>query len=325
MIRKFKMDNFNQYKKHRILILKGTRTQNEYVDNDDMYIQVNPFAKHLRKLHEHIPIPFKEIWYANWKKRIREYDVIIIFDALRGRDIIQYIHKANPFARIIIYYINKFKQGARNDLGHFRELPCELWSFDKNDCERAGMKFNHFCYEDAFYEENKDAFYNKENAGPILYDAFFIGVDKNRLPTLIRLKALMEKYHYRTKIIIKKDNHGSYKHLSDEEKSILIEKSIQYKDIIKYIHQSKSIIEIQYSDQNGLTLRAMESLFFKKKLITDNLDIINYDFYKRENIFLLGQDPEKCLETFLSSPYEPVDDDIIKQYTWEAWLERFFQ
>jgi hypothetical protein len=68
----------------------------------------------------------------------------------------------------------------------------------------------------------------------------------------------------------------------------------------------------------------MEAMFFNKKLITDNLDVLNLDFYKEENIFVLGYDKEERLGTFLSSPYTPVDGDILKQYTWEVWLDRFF-
>ena len=157
------MEKLNLYKQHKILILQGTKTQNEYVEIDDIYSRVNSFTKILLKLHQHLPIPFKESWYSNWKNKIKNYDVIIIFDALRGRDVIQYIHKINPAARIIIYYVNKFRQGAKNDPENFKDLPCELWSFDKNDCERVQMRHSSFCYDDVFAdEENKKCFYNKE-------------------------------------------------------------------------------------------------------------------------------------------------------------------
>jgi len=331
------MNSLNKYKQHKILVLHGTTVgneylvlhgttvENEYVDNAEIYRKVNSFTKILKKLHEHVAIPFKEIWYENWKQAIKDYDVIIIFDVLRGRDVIKYIHNVNPTARIIIYYINKFRQGARNDPDNFKDLPCELWSFDKNDCERVKMNYNHFCYNDSLCdEENRKSFYNKENIGQDLCDAFFIGVDKNRLGKLVELKALLEKYQYKTNIILRKAKNVSYKNLTVEESSILTERDIKYKDIIKFIHQSKCIIEIQDTNQNGLTLRPMEAMFFKKKLITDNLDVLNYNFYKKENIFILGYDKEERLENFLLNQYEPVDDAIIQQYTWEAWLDRFF-
>lgn len=317
--------SISQYKQHKILILQGTQTQNEHVDIDNIYINVNYFTKMIKKLHEHTPIPFKEYWYGEWKKDIKNYDVFIIFDGLRGKDVIEYIKKVNPSARIIIYYVNKFRKGARNDPRNFRNLPCELWSFDKNDCEREILKHNPFCYDDIlFAEKNKRAFYDKE-ADEIIYDAFFIGVDKNRLTKLVELKHLLEKYNYKTKVILKKAKNHLYKNLSQEEESILTEQYISYEDVIKLIRQSQCIIEIEDEGQNGLTLRSMESIFFNKKLITDNLDILNYDLYKQENIFLLGYDEEARLDTFLSSPFAPIEDNVIKQYTWEAWLNRFFE
>lgn len=319
------MQTINQYKQHKILVLQGTKTQNEYVDVDDLYNNVNAFTKIIKKLHEHLPIPYKEIWYRSWKKRIKDYDVIIVFDALRGRDVIEYIHKMNPSARIIIYYINKFRNGAKNDPENYKDLPCELWSFDKNDCERVQMHHSPFCYDDVFSdEENKQAFYNKEATGQDVYDAFFVGVDKNRLSTLLKVKKLLESYQYKTKIILRKAKNVVYKNLTDEERYILTEQGIKYNEVIKYIHQSKCIIEIEDIGQNGLTLRPMEAIFFKKKLITDNHDIMKYDLYKQENTFILGHDVEERLATFLDSPYEPVDEEIIRQYTWEAWLDRFF-
>ena len=319
------MNKLNQYKKHKILVLNGAKTQNEHVDIDHIYINVNSFTKILKKMHEHLPIPFKEVWYRNWKLRIKEYDVIIVFDGVRGRDVIKYIHKVNPSARIIIYYVNKFQNGAKNDPRNYKSLPCELWSFDKNDCERVQMLHNPFGYDDVFSEEeNRKAFYNEGGVGQEVYDAFFIGVDKNRLGTLLTVKALLEKYQYKIKIILKKAKNLTYENLTEEECSILTEWGIGYNDVIKYIRQSQCIIEIQDVGQNGLTLRAMESIFFKKKLITDNHDVLTCDFYKQENIFILGYDTEERLETFLERPYEPISGDIIKQYTWEAWLERFF-
>ena len=315
----------SQYQNHRILILNGTKTINEYVSVADIYIHFNRYTKILRKLHEHTSIPFEEVWYGEWKQRIKNYDVFIIFDALREKDIITYIHKINPAARIIIYYINKIKLNAKNDPKNFMGLPCDLWSFDKGDCEKMQMRFNPFCYDDILVnEESRQAINNNENTVEI-YDAFFIGVDKNRFPTLVELNNLLKKYGYKTMIIVRRDRNKKYQSLSGDESIILTNNTMEYKDVIKLIQQSKAIIEIQVKGQKGLTLRAMESLFFKKKLITDNLDILNYDFYKKENIFLLGHDSEKWLETFMLSPYEPVNDDIVHQYTWESWLERFFK
>jgi hypothetical protein len=315
----FHVSNVNCYKQHKILVLNGWdfSKHTEAVNSYGIYTEVNLFTKKIKKLHDHLPIPFKKIWYGEWKNEIKNYDVLIIFDGLRGGDIIKYIHKINPTARIIIYYVNKFKE-KRNNPADFKKSPCELWSFDKNDCERIGMKFNHYFYNDDHYRK-ENIFCEK------IYDALFIGADKgSRLKKLMELNCILEKYQYQTKNILVKAKNKSYKNLTDKEIAILTDKTIEYEDILKFVHQSKCIIEIQDTGQNGITLRAMEAMFFKKKLITDNLDVLNLDFYKRDNIFVLGYDKEERLETFLSTLYKPVNSDILKKYTWEAWLDRFF-
>ena len=83
-------------------------------------------------------------------------------------------------------------------------------------------------------------------------------------------------------------------------------------------------MDIMADNQNGLTLRPMEAMFFKKKLITNNADIINYNFYNSENIFILGQRPLEEIPAFLDEPVREVPEDILDEYRMENWLEDFF-
>ena len=84
-------------------------------------------------------------------------------------------------------------------------------------------------------------------------------------------------------------------------------------------------------NQAGLTLRALEALFYEKKLITDNENIKEYDFYNSNNIFILKQDEElnakkkKELEDFLRKDFKIVSKEVKKQYTIENWLEKLIK
>ena len=71
-----------------------------------------------------------------------------------------------------------------------------------------------------------------------------------------------------------------------------------------------------------MTLRPLEALQFKKKLVTDNKNIINYPFYRKENIFILGTDDIDQLYDFINSPYVDIGEDIIRYYHFENWLQR---
>ena len=140
----------------------------------------------------------------------------------------------------------------------------------------------------------------------------------------MELEDLLRQYDYTTKFILQKAPRGSYENSSERERKVLIEKGISYYEIINYISQSKCIVELQEPGQTGLTLRAMEALFFQKKLFTDNMEVMKCDFYRQENIFVWGHDEESRLADFLRVPYQKVSEEIVNQYTWEAWLDRFF-
>ena len=80
------------------------------------------------------------------------------------------------------------------------------------------------------------------------------------------------------------------------------------------------MLDLKLKVHNGLSLRFFEALKYEKKIITDNQDVINYNFYDAENIFILGKDSMDRLDYFLNSSYQPIDENIRKQYSFSNWL-----
>lgn len=72
-----------------------------------------------------------------------------------------------------------------------------------------------------------------------------------------------------------------------------------------------------------MTLRPLEALAFKKKLLTNNPNIEQYSFYNSNNIFILGKDDPSMLEEFIEKPYIDIDQDIIKQFDINTWINSF--
>ncbi|MBP5204804.1 oligosaccharide biosynthesis protein Alg14, partial [Candidatus Saccharibacteria bacterium] len=60
-----------------------------------------------------------------------------------------------------------------------------------------------------------------------------------------------------------------------------------------------------------------------KKLITDNSNIVDYNFYRPENIFIIGKDDPGRLKDFISSPYKKINQKIVDYYEFENWIKRF--
>ena len=139
----------------------------------------------------------------------------------------------------------------------------------------------------------------------------------------------------KTNKLIKRDNKNEeekidyiplYSNKNEEEVSFIIESEKDYINYNKYLNlvsKSKCILDFNINEQIGLSLRPLEALFFEKKLITNNSDIVNYSFYDKNNIFVIGIDEYKDIKDFLNKPYNKIDKKIINYYDYKEWIKRF--
>ncbi|WP_452224174.1 hypothetical protein [Lacinutrix chionoecetis] len=104
----------------------------------------------------------------------------------------------------------------------------------------------------------------------------------------------------------------------------VIDEIIYVDEVVELIKNAKIIVEFQRKQQIGLSFRIFESLGLQKKLITNNTDIVNYDFYNPQNILVVDADNPIVPEEFVNSPYVPIDESILKKYRLENWVKRVF-
>lgn len=84
--------------------------------------------------------------------------------------------------------------------------------------------------------------------------------------------------------------------------------------------ESKCILDSPQSGQIGLTIRTIECLGAKRKLITSNEDIKNYDFYKPENIYVYNG-KFNYDDVFFKTNYKEIDKNIYEKYSLNNWLQ----
>lgn len=94
---------------------------------------------------------------------------------------------------------------------------------------------------------------------------------------------------------------------------------LSFEQIVYYYNQSKAILDITYENQNGLSMRTIESVGLKKKLVTNNYSVKEYPFYTDSNVFLLSNQNTISKEWF-EQPYN-LDDNIRKNYSIHHWTE----
>jgi len=179
-------------------------------------------------------------------------------------------------------------------------------TFSLSDMEIYGL-----VYVGTFFNDKKYTLNLQDNP---IYDGYFIGIPKDRLRTLKQIILLFQNngLKVKTRIVdnLKALYNPNYSH------------RISYEDVINETQKSKVIIEILQEGQTGPSLRCMESIFLKKKLITTNKSIVDYDFYNPHNIFIYGKDDARQFIDFVNSPYMEISQQIIDGYKFEKWLER---
>lgn len=206
-----------------------------------------------------------------------------------------------------------YDDGARNDPKRYKDLGVEIYSFDRAQSIKDNLLFKHYYYGAA-------PLVKVDNNKQILQDIYFIGVDKGRLQLLKKLAKDFSQMGLSFKCQVVRDRHRRYQKADEPFLSV----PQKYEQIVQNIKQSIAVLDINASGQSGITLRPMEAMFFNKKLITNNRDVLKYDFYCSDNVFIIGVDELARLKEFLLSPVVPVPDSVKKKYSAEAWLEGFF-
>ena len=152
-------------------------------------------------------------------------------------------------------------------------------------------------------------------------DAHFIGdVDPYRYQLLLEVADHLGALGYKPIFyIIRYPAHVTKKH-----PSIRVCKSpISYNQNLHIVKHTQIIIDITHQNlHSGLSLRFFEAMEFKKKLITTNGDVLEYDFYHPNNIYIYGQS-KNTLAEFLSLPYYELSSEITDKYKIDEWIKEF--
>ena len=312
-------------KRNKILVIANVNNYNAKVlnnmliDVDYTYYRFNfILIKIIMFLWVIYGIPFYSIWFKFKNRKVEEYELIILYECKCPDKIIKYIRRRNKKARIIYWlwdtadksenkrFISIRKQ-IFNIIKQKDKYNCEIWSFDKNDCRKYNLFYN-----------NQVSYKVDLPKQDIKYDFFFCGRDKNRLDIVKTLKRKFPKYKYKIQVIPDKG-----KNYDEEDKQYMLLRMMPYSEMMKYANQSKCIIDIVQKGQGGITWRPLEAMFYKKKLLTNFIDIQSYDFYNKNNIFILGKDDLSKLDQFLKSDYIDIPEKIIKNYLAEGWINNF--
>lgn len=190
---------------------------------------------------------FSYFFWEKWKEELRSIEVVILNSHTYSKPLIKYLNRFFPEIRVIIWYSNPISKDT--PLKVFKELNCEIWSFDKEDCQKYHLRENN-----QFIDREMFNYLSNE----IEYDLCFVGLDKGRLEQLLDLEAMFNKKEISTYLYIVDSNKNSSNSYSYKNR-------ISYSELLSIESKSKALLDIVQLDQKGQTLRPIEALFLRKR------------------------------------------------------------
>lgn len=269
----------------------GVLSQYPMVKTYGLAIKSNPLVEKLfflhwsAKINSKIKLPLKNIWFKKMFDVKFENDKPICYVFYEGKYILDapkvydYIKTLNSNNKCVIYFGDLISK-MDIDIQKAKECSDFQTTYDIGEAK----KYNIGHYDDVFY-------------GPIieitepqdfLYDIYFLGFAKDRLKEIHETFFALKNNGFRCKFIVCGVEENDRLNVDGLEYST----PIPYIENLRNVNNSKCILELIQGGSSSLTLRTSESQVFMRKLLTNNLDIKNQDYYDENNmsIFVNNKD-----------------------------------
>lgn len=247
------------------------------------------------------------------------YDYVLFIDCeMPTEDILSMYRKKMRQAKFCLHMWDSVEnlKGISKKFKYFDLIT----TFDRKDAKKHGLILRplFFCDE---YRKKDNNIVNFE------YDISFVGTihsDRYKILKKIIKQAeynslkvyfypyLQSRFIYYFYRIIKSE----FRHTSIQD--FKFEKVLS-KDIVDIINKSKVVVDIQHPAQSGLTMRTLEMIGMKKKLITTNKDVTEYDLYNQNNIMIIDRTHPVLDFNFFKAVYKELEKDKYEYYSLGRW------
>lgn len=99
---------------------------------------------------------------------------------------------------------------------------------------------------------------------------------------------------------------------------------ISISSTIDILNKTRCILDINPPYQTSLSTRAHEAMAARRKYITTNKYIKDYDYYNPNNILVIDIDDPIIPKEFLETSFEPVQEDILYKYSVRGLVDDLF-
>ena len=291
---------------------------------DVTYINLyNSRYKYPSILHKVLNFFFKLFFNYNLKRVHIEKHILQRLEKLEFQDHIL-ITRADLFNKSTIIKIKKYtKNLIANFNDHVDKFPRikkvapyfdKVFSFQKTDVERYGFNFlTNFIYikEPIIKDSNKK----------VKWRVFNVSRLDRRVDFFEKISKSLNKLKISNRIIVVGNSKFRKNKIHNLDHTTL---HIPIEEVQDLIMKSDVMLDVCRNDQSGLSFRIFESMMYRKKIITNNADILNYDFYNPNNILVVNKEASNITKEFFETEYQDIKEDIYNKYALESWVKKVF-
>jgi hypothetical protein len=186
-------------------------------------------------------------------------------------------------------------------------------SFDENDCKQYN------------FQKITNFYFKKKVDSVINYDIAFLGTFDIRFPILLKIFKYLQENNFKAKAkIFSYHPEKIEKYYQDSIENI--NKIIPFNLSFSYYLDSLIILDLSQPNQEGLSFRPFEAIGLEKKLITTSKNILNYDFYDSQNIYIINNIEKLNIpESFFTTPYKKLSEEISDKYFIKNWIQNIIK
>lgn len=312
------------------LIIEELTRMGYEVDFFDDRPSTNAWVKAAIRINKSLIGVYIQRYFEEVMKTIREkvYDVVFLISGQSlsfSEEMINDIKDCQPKAKFVLY-----QWDSQTNFPYIKKVQKffdKCYSFDKRDIqENPDLKFLPLFYSRTYEEMGN------RNKRDFKYDFCFVGTAHPKKYQAINMMSEQLKSVYSRQFIyffFPSPIVFFYRKIMNIELRKAHFKEFHYvplkgNEMDSVYEASRCVLDSAQAGQLGLTIRVIEALGAKKKLITTNEDVVNYDFYRPENIYVYKGKVD-LNDTFFEEDYKEVDHEIYEKYSLRSWLKEIVE
>lgn len=246
-----------------------------------------------------------------------DYSIILV---IQGEGVttrtLSFLRGKYPKARMTFYTWDSIenKPFSKRSLSHYDRC----FTFDPVDAKKYGMAFRPLFFSPGF---------DRPAATDFTYDLSFIGTVHSDRYRIVHTLAKQLPHDAKSFIYLYMQAPWMYDLRRVFTRNLAGSKRDEFhfdplsKDVVQAtFFGSRAIVDIAHPSQRGATMRTFETLGSRRKMITTNASLRNYDFYNSQNILIIDRSTPLLDGDFLRTPYVHISEEIRNRYSLRQWV-----